>query len=105
MPPQAESPAWLAPTDGGWLIALWAQPGARRTEPVGVVEGRLKLRVAAPPVDGKANEALLKWFAQRLELPLRAVQLTSGETHRHKRVRVTCELPAEVVAERLAPAP
>lgn len=105
MPRQADHPGWLTPTEGGWLIAIWAQPGARRTEAVSVVEGRLKLRVAAQPVEGKANEAILRWLAQRLEVPVRAVQLTSGETHRHKRVRVACALPAAVVADRLGPAP
>lgn len=104
MRPSAESQGWLVRTDGGWLITVWAQPGARRTEAAAVIEGRLKVRLAAPPVDGKANDALLRWLADRLRLPLRALQLTSGQTSRHKRVRVTCDLSADSIAALIGPA-
>ena len=77
------------------------QPGARRTEVQGIADGRLKLRLAAPPVDGKANEALQRWLAERLGLRLREVELVSGQTGRRKRVRVECGLPEREVRNRL----
>lgn len=101
MRPPAEPQGWLVRTEGGWLLTIWAQPGARRTAPAGVIEGRLKIRLAAAPVDGKANDALLRWLADRLDLPLRALALTSGQTSRHKRVRIACELSGEAIAARL----
>lgn len=85
---------WLEAAAGGWLLALRVQPGARRTEVQGVAEGRLRVRLAAPPVEGKANEALLRWVAQRLGLRQRDVALVSGETSRLKRLRVDSGMPA-----------
>lgn len=72
----------------GWLLSLHIQPGARKTEIAGLYDGALKLRLAAPPVDGKANEALLHYLAERLGLPRRALELKSGATSRRKLVRV-----------------
>ena len=92
---------WLEPAEGGWLLALRVQPGARRTEVQGVAEGRLRVRLAAPPVEGKANDALLRWVAQRLGLRLRDVALVSGETSRLKRLRVDCGMPAEQLERQL----
>lgn len=85
------------------MLAIWAQPGARRTESVAIIENRLKIRLAAPPVDGKANDALVSWLSERLGVPQRAMRLASGQTSRHKRVFVASELPAETIAERLLP--
>lgn len=85
---------------------LRAQPGARRFEAAGVVDGRLKLKVAAPPVEGKANEALQRWVATVLELRIRDVELVSGQTGRNKRLRIRCDLPeAEIVRRLLGEAP
>lgn len=85
------------------MLSLWVQPGARKTEPVAVVEMRLKLKLAAPPVEGKANDALVRWLSDRLDVPQRAVQLVSGQTSRQKRLRVACDLPCEAVVQRLDP--
>ena len=87
--------AWLEASQGAWLLSLRVQPGARRTEPQGIADGRLRLRLAAPPVEGKANEALLRWVAQRLGLRQRDVELVSGQASRNKRLRVDCPLPRE----------
>lgn len=101
--PQApiDDGGWLEPAAGGWSLLLWVQPGARRTEVQGVADGRLKLRLAAPPVDGKANEALQRWLADLLGLRLREVELVSGQTGRRKRVRIECALPEHEIRQRL----
>ena len=78
------------------ILALHVQPGARRTEIAGLrgegKESRLKIRLAAPPVDGKANAELLRFLADAFDVPLRDVVLVRGETSRHKVVRI--ERPA-----------
>lgn len=64
------------------------QPGAKRTEAVGEHGGRLKLKIAAPPVDNKANAHLLAWLAAQLRVPKSSVRLVRGETSRQKTVAV-----------------
>lgn len=98
----AGAPApWLEAAQGGWALLLKVQPGARRTEVQGVAEDRLRLRLAAPPVEGKANEALLRWLADRLGLRVRDLAIVSGETSRLKRVRFDSTLSAAEVEQRL----
>ncbi|OPZ10818.1 MAG: hypothetical protein BWZ10_02296 [candidate division BRC1 bacterium ADurb.BinA364] len=70
----------------GALIRLRALPRASRTESAGVAEGRLRLRVAAAPVEGAANEAVLKYLSKRLRLPRSAIRLLRGEKSREKDV-------------------
>ncbi|HET7776570.1 MAG TPA: DUF167 domain-containing protein, partial [Azospira sp.] len=71
------------------------------TEVCGLHGDALKLRLAAPPVDGKANAALLAFIAARLEVAKSAVSLKSGQTSRRKVVEVQ-EAPADAV-QRLLP--
>lgn len=70
-------------------ILLHVQPRAKRTEIVGWHGDAIKIRVAAPPVDGAANAELLRFLAKRLVLPITRVRLASGSTGRRKRVEVT----------------
>lgn len=88
--------------DGRLLLTLHIQPGAKKTEVCGLHGDALKIRLAAPPVDGKANAALLAFVADRLGLPKSAVSLKSGQTSRRKVVEVA-EPPADAV-QRLLPA-
>jgi uncharacterized protein len=69
-------------------IAVRLQPRARGDEIVGEREGRLVVRVAAPPVEGRANEALCRLIARRARVGRRSVSVQSGERAREKRVRV-----------------
>ena len=83
-------PGWLKPETGGdILLTLHVQPGARTTEVAGEHGDALKIRLAAPPVDGKANAALLAFIAARLDLAKNAVTLKSGQASRRKLVRVS----------------
>ncbi|KAF7598789.1 MAG: hypothetical protein CGU28_13555 [Candidatus Dactylopiibacterium carminicum] len=75
--------------DGAWTLTLHVQPGARKTEFVGMHGDALKLRLAAPPVEGKANACLLVFLADYLDLPKTALFLQSGEASRHKVVRIS----------------
>lgn len=87
--------------DGRLLLTLHIQPGAKKTEVCGLHGDALKIRLAAPPVDGKANAALLAFVADRLDLPKSSVSLKSGQTSRRKVVEVA-EPPADAV-QRLLP--
>jgi hypothetical protein len=77
-----------------WLVDLLVQPRAARTELAGLHDGRLKLRLTAPPVDGAANAALVQFLAERLDLPRSALSVASGSTGRRKTVSISagCEL-------------
>ena len=79
--------SWLRSDDDGVILNLHIQPGAKKTEVVGQHGEALKIRLAAPPVDGKANAALLAFVAQQLGVSKSAVALVSGQTSRAKRVR------------------
>jgi len=84
-------------SDGRITLTLHIQPGAKKTEFAGLHGDALKIRLAAPPVDGKANEALVKFVAGVLRLPKSAVNLKSGQTSRRKVLEVV-GATAEAVA-------
>ena len=73
---------------GGVEIALQIQPRASRTELIGAHGDALKIRLAAPPVDGEANDELVRFLAKVLGVPKRAVTIVRGATGRRKTVRV-----------------
>ena len=91
--------AWpcLAVHDGALCLAVSVSPNARRTQAHGLHDGALRVRLAAPPVDGKANQRLLEWLADELGLPRRALRLVHGESSRRKRVAI--DAPPEQVAQ------
>jgi len=69
-------------------LTLHVQPGAKRTEVAGMHGEALKIRLAAPPVEGKANAELIRYLADAFGVPQRAVTLVRGETSRSKTVRI-----------------
>ncbi len=87
---------WRLAADGRITLTLHIQPGAKKTEVAGLHGEALKIRLAAPPVDGKANEALLKFVAETLRLPKSAVSLKSGQSSRHKVLEIVGTTPAAV---------
>ena len=70
-------------------FSVHVQPRASRDGIVGEYQDRLKIRLTAPPVDDRANEALCKLLAARLKVPVSAVRIASGGQSRHKRVEVS----------------
>ena len=81
---------WLnRAADGSVILTLHIQPGAKKTEIAGLHGEALKIRLAAPPVDGKANAALIAFLAKACGVSKSSVELVSGDTSRAKRVRVT----------------
>lgn len=80
---------WARRLDDGWSLTIRVQPGAARSEVVGLYGDALRVRVAGPAVDGKANAELVRFLAELLGLPSRAVSITRGHTSRTKVVHVT----------------
>jgi uncharacterized protein len=92
-------PAGAAPivdTSGGCVISIRVIPRARRSELAGERDSSLLIRLAAPPVEGAANDALIAFLAEFLNVPKRAVTLVSGERAREKRVRIAGRSAAQV---------
>ena len=73
---------------GGVRFAVRVQPRASRSEVCGVHGDALKVRLAASPVDGKANDALIELLADELDVAWRSVRIVSGEASRSKTVQV-----------------
>lgn len=82
------------------LLSVKAQPRAARSELAGLLGTELKVRVAAPPVDDAANETLVRFLAETLGLPPRAVRLARGRSSGHKIFEIV-GLSAAEVAQRL----
>jgi uncharacterized protein len=70
----------------GVLLKLWIQPGASKTKVAGPHGDRLKIQVAAPPVEGAANEELLRFLKKTLGVPLSNLELVRGASSRQKDV-------------------
>jgi uncharacterized protein (TIGR00251 family) len=97
---------FFQPTCQGYLVKLHVVPGAKKTAVAGLHGDRLKVKVAAPPEKGRANEELLEFLARSLKVPRQAVHLTSGAASRAKvvslhdlspdlRSRLTALLPTQ----------
>ena len=70
------------------ILELHVQPGAKRSEFAGTHGERIKLRLAAPAVEGKANAALIEFLADYFRVPRRNVSIVSGLKSRAKRVAI-----------------
>jgi hypothetical protein len=82
----------------GCTVAVRVHPGARKNGVTGIHAGEIKIALTAPPVDGKANEALIAFFAETLRLPRSRVALVAGAANRSKTLRITGKSAAEVAA-------
>lgn len=80
--------SWHTRRGDSTTLRLLIQPNARRTEVVGVQGSELKIRVAAPAHEGKANAELVRFVATTLGVPKRAVTIAHGASSRHKTVRI-----------------
>ena len=85
----------------GVSFSIKVHPRARKNAITGAVGDVLKLALTAPPVEGKANQAVIEFFADLFEIPRSSVTIASGETSRNKVVRVS-SVNKQMVEERLA---
>lgn len=72
----------------GIVLTLYIQPRASKNEVCGVQDNALKIRLTSPPVDGAANKLCREFLSGLFNVPKSAVEIISGETSRHKRVRI-----------------
>ncbi len=92
------SPAWARDEPGAVVLEILVQPRASRTRALGEHDGRLKVQLAAPPVDGAANAALVAFLADALAVRKSDVAILRGETGRRKTVRVAGVTAARAAA-------
>lgn len=87
-------PRWpcLGDDGAGCTLRVTVVPAAARSTTAGLHDGMLRVRVAAPAIDGRANAALTAWLADQLGLPKRAVTVVHGSGSRRKRLRIDCPL-------------
>jgi uncharacterized protein len=95
-------PSWIRSEPAGVRLALRVQPGARRSALIAQHGERPRVAVQAPPVEGRANEALLRYLAQRLDLRTGSLRLVAGANSRDKSVLIECDPSrAGLIAQRL----
>lgn len=93
------SAVWLKVGAGQVELAVLVQPRASRTKVVGEHDGRLKIALAAPPVDGEANAALIEFLSDTLGVRKADVTLLDGDTSRRKRLAVRGVSEAEIMVK------
>ena len=97
---------WCSTRGADLLLRLRVQPRARPQGPAGLHAGRLRLRVATPPVDGRANQRVIALLAELLDVPSGALELLRGQSGRDKDVLVRgAAASIETVRATLDPAP
>ncbi len=79
---------WLAESDEGLLLECKVIPNASKTAIEGLRDDRLLVRLATPPVDGKANRALIKFMSKELGISKSKIEIIQGEKSRSKRLRL-----------------
>jgi uncharacterized protein (TIGR00251 family) len=95
------SRAWCSALPGGVRLSVQITPNAKKTEVIGVLDDALKLKLQAQPIEGKANEALVKFLAGALAVPKSAVTITHGQTNKRKLIEVVSATLTPAVVESL----
>ncbi|HSU19037.1 MAG TPA: DUF167 domain-containing protein [Acidobacteriaceae bacterium] len=85
----------IRPTPDGCTLSVRVHPGARRNAITGTHDDALKISLTTPPTDGRANEALIAFLADRLNIPRASINLIAGTTSRSKTLRLTGITAAE----------
>lgn len=80
--------SWYTQTTDVILLKIYVQPGAKHNEIVGIYNDALKIKVATPAIDGRANVALLKYMAELFDVSLRNMILKRGDISRYKTIEV-----------------
>ena len=95
---------WCQSDGDDSLLILHVQPGAKQTGIAGMHGEALKIRLAAPPVDGKANDCLMAYLAKTLGVPKSRITLDAGASSRSKRLRIHGLPPAQIAGKLSGPA-
>jgi uncharacterized protein (TIGR00251 family) len=98
------SRAWcsiIAGTVPGVRIAVHIMPNAKKSEVIGLHDDALKIRLQALPIEGKANDALVRYIADRLDVPKTSVSITRGHSNKRKILEIRAPLSVEAVEKAL----
>ena len=96
------SKAWCVASAQGIRLVVQITPNAKRTEVVGETEDALKIKLQAPPVDGKANDMLVRFLSDVLDVSKSAVHIVRGQTSRKKLIEIRTDvLSAQEIMGRL----
>jgi uncharacterized protein len=79
---------WCSVVSEGIRLNIQVMPNAGKSEVIGVFDGHLKIRLHAQPIEGKANEALIRYLADALHVPKSAINITRGHTGKRKLVDI-----------------
>jgi hypothetical protein len=101
--PIPELPFLQRDKTGAVIVDIHVVPNAAHTQIQGLHDGALRLRLNAPPVDGRANLELQNWLARQLRIPRAAIELVRGDTGRRKQFRVDSAVVAVADWTSLAP--
>lgn len=88
---------WVWIKEGKIYLALYVQPKASKTEISGIHNDRLKIRVNAPPVDGQANQEVIKFLSKKLKTPKTQIQILRGDTGREKLLLINAQESEETL--------
>lgn len=70
------------------ILNIYLQPGAKKTEICGIYDGHIKIKINSPPVDGKANEALVQFLSGFLDIPKSSIEIIVGHKSRIKKIKI-----------------
>ncbi len=97
---------WCCAAAGGIRLSVQIMPNAKKSEVVGLLDGMLKIRLQAQPIEGKANDALVRYLADALKIPKSAVAITHGHTSKRKMLTINAPgLTVDAVCLALLPQP
>ena len=93
-----DSERWpcVTASGAGCVLIVAVVPNAKRSEVIGLHDGALRVRLAAPAIEGRANDELVAWLSRELRLPRRGIALLQGQTSRRKRLAL--DIDAQAVA-------
>ncbi len=95
--------AWCSQHDDAVRLNVQVLPNAKKTEVVGLIDGALKIRLKAQPIEGQANEELIRFIATQMKLPKKQINVVRGLTSRQKTIEIKTQQECEVVSQLLLP--
>ena len=95
--------AWCSQHGDTVRLSVQVLPNAKKTEVVGLIDGVLKIRLQAQPLEGQANEELIRFIATNMKLPKKQISVVRGLTSRQKTIEIKTQQECEVVRKILLP--
>ncbi len=89
---------WISNHKDGVALLLHCQPGAKVSKIAGEHDGRLKISLNAPPIDNRANDVLIAWLSDRLDVPRKQIEILSGHSSRKKRLLIRGSTHEKILA-------